>query len=66
LLAGVGLDPRGYHAHLHAKAGNFRGWYGADDVEDWRSLAGQLRGAVAVLLLGHDSGKTTAAHQLIA
>ena len=62
----VPLDPRGYHAHLHTKAGTVRGWYDPDDVEVWRSLAEQLRGAAAVLLLGHGNGKANASHQFIA
>jgi hypothetical protein len=59
-------DPRGYHRHLHTKAGTMRGWYDPDDVEVWRSLAQQLRGASAVLLLGHGQGKANASHQFIA
>ncbi len=62
----VPLDPRGYHAHLHTKAGTVRGWYDPDDVEVWRSLASQLQGAAAVLLLGHGNGKANASHQFIA
>jgi len=62
----VPLDPRGYHAHLHTKSGTVRGWYDPDDVEVWRSLAQQLRGATAVLLLGHGNGKANASHQFIA
>lgn len=62
----VPLDPRGYHAHLHTKAGTVCGWYDPDDVEVWRSLAEQLRGAAAVLLLGHGNGKANASHQFIA
>jgi hypothetical protein len=61
----VPLDPRGYHKHLHTKAGTLRGWYDPDDVEMWRSLAAQLRGAAAVLLLGHGNGKANASHQFI-
>jgi len=62
----VPLDPRGYHKHLHTKAGTLRGWYDPDDVEMWRSLAAQLRDAAAVLLLGHGNGKANASHQFIA
>jgi hypothetical protein len=62
----VPSDPRGYHRHLHTKAGTLQGWYDPDDVEVWRSLAEQLRGATAVLLLGHGNGKANASHQFIA
>ena len=62
----VPLDPRGFHAHLHTKAGSLEGWYNPDDVEVWRSLAEQLHGAAAVLLLGHGNGKANASHQFIA
>lgn len=59
-------DPRGYHRHLHTKAGTLQGWYDPDDVEVWRSLAQQLQGAGAILVLGHGSGKANASHQFIA
>ena len=59
-------DPRGYHRHLHSKAGSLSGYYDPDDVEVWRSLAEQLRGAAAILVLGHGSGKANASHQFIA
>jgi len=59
-------DPRGYHRHLHSKAGTLSGFYDPDDVEVWRSLAQQLRGASAILVLGHGSGKANASHQFIA
>lgn len=59
-------DPRGYHRHLHSKAGTLSGYYDPDDVEVWRSLAQQLRGAAAIVVLGHGSGKANASHQFIA
>lgn len=59
-------DPRGYHRHLHTKAGTLQGWYDPDDVEVWRSLAQQMQGAGAILVLGHGSGKANASHQFIA
>lgn len=59
-------DPRGYHRHLHTKAGTLQGWYDPDDVEVWRSLAHQVQGADAILVLGHGSGKANASHQFIA
>lgn len=62
----VPSDPRGYHRHLHTKAGTLQGWYDPDDVEMWRSLAQQLRGASAIVLLGHGNGKANASHQFIA
>jgi hypothetical protein len=61
----VPSDPRGYHRHLHSKAGTLSGYYDPDDVEVWRSLAQQLRGAQAILVLGHGSGKANASHQFI-
>jgi hypothetical protein len=62
----VPSDPRGYHHHLHTKADTLQGWYDPDAVEVWRSLAHQLTGAKAVLLLGHGNGKANASHQFIA
>lgn len=62
----VPSDPRGYHRHLHSKAGTLSGYYDPDDVEVWRSLAHQLRGAAAIVVLGHGSGKANASHQFIA
>lgn len=62
----VPSDPRGYHRHLHSKAGTLSGFYDPDDVEVWRSLAQQVRGAAAIVLLGHGSGKANASHQFIA
>jgi hypothetical protein len=61
----VPSDPRGYHRQLHSKAGTLSGYYDPDDVEVWRSLAQQLRGAQAILVLGHGSGKANASHQFI-
>lgn len=61
----VPSDPRGYHRHLHSKAGTLSGFYDPDDVEVWRSLAEQLKGADAILVLGHGSGKANASHQFI-
>lgn len=59
-------DPRGYHRHLHSKAGTLSGYYDPDDVEVWRSLAQQVRGATAIVVLGHGNGKANASHQFIA
>lgn len=59
-------DPRGYHRQLHSKAGTLSGFYDSDDVEVWRSLAQQVRGADAIFILGHGSGKANASHQFIA
>ncbi len=61
----VPSDPKGRHHNLHTKAGSVRGWYNPDDIEMWRSLAERLRGAAAVLLLGHGNGKANASHQFV-
>ena len=59
-------DPRGYYANVYHRAGNPDGTYEADSDAYWRDLDHHLDVAAAIVLMGHGTGKASAAHHLTA
>lgn len=58
-------DPRGYFHNVFHHHGNVDGTYEDDSDVYWRTLAGALRGAAGILILGHGKGKANAGHHLV-
>lgn len=57
-------DPRGYFHKVYHRAGNPDGTYEGDSDDYWRTLAGVLAPADAILLIGHGTGKSNASDAL--
>jgi hypothetical protein len=60
------VDPEGHSHEIAHRAGNPDGTYEAGNPEYWREITDALRGARAILLLGHGNGKANASHQWVA
>ena len=58
-------DPRGLSWNVYHRHGNPDGTYEDDSDEYWRDLAHHLDRADAIVLLGHGTGKASAAQHLV-